>query len=135
MELADTSAWTNRHKSADADDDFSTRILAGEIATCPIVTMELLWTAQSRPDFDELLVDLGALPQVPICDDVWSRAMEVWGELVSRGRHRQVKIPDLLVGASAERAGLAVCHYDRDFDEIAVVTGQPIRAIAPLGTL
>jgi predicted nucleic acid-binding protein len=135
VELADTSAWTNRHKSADADDDFSTRILAGEIATCPIVTMELLWTAQSRPDFDELLVDLGALPQVPISDDVWSRAMEVWGELVSRGRHRQVKIPDLLVGASAERAGLAVCHCDRDFDEIAVVTGQPIRAIAPLGTL
>ncbi len=135
MELADTSAWTNRHKSEDADDDFSARILAGEIATCPIVTMELLWTAQSQSDFDELHLDLGALPQAPIGDDVWSRAMEVWRELVARGRHRQVKIPDLLVGASAERAGLAVCHYDRDFDEIAAVTGQPIRAIAPLGTL
>ncbi|MDQ2910251.1 MAG: PIN domain-containing protein, partial [Actinomycetota bacterium] len=116
MELADTSAWTNRHKSEDVDDDFSTRILANEIATCPMVTMELLWTAQSPPDYDELLVDLGALPQVPINDDVWLRATEVWRELVARGRHRQVKIPDLLVAAAAEREGLAVCHYDRDFE-------------------
>ena len=135
MELADTSAWTNRHKSDDVDGDFSTRILDDEIATCPMVTMELLWTAQSLQDFEELLVDLAALPQVPINDDVWLRAAEVWRELVALGRHRQVKIPDLLVAAAAEREGLAVCHYDHDFEAIAAVTGQAIRAIAPLGSL
>lgn len=135
MELADTSAWTNRHKSGDVEDDFSTRILADEIATCPMVTMELLWTAQSLQDFDELLVDLAALPQVPSNEDVWLRATEVWRELVAHGRHRQVKIPDLLVAAAAEREGLAVCHYDHDFEVIAAVTGQSVRAIAPLGSL
>jgi hypothetical protein len=28
-----------------------------------------------------------------------------------------------------------VCHYDADFDLIAEVTGQPVRAIAQLGSL
>jgi predicted nucleic acid-binding protein len=61
--------------------------------------------------------------------------MEVWRELVFQGRHRQVKIPDLLVAASAEIAGLSVCHYDGGFDVIAAVTGQSVRAIAPIGSL
>jgi len=42
VELADTSVWTNREKSAETDEDFSTRLLANEIATCPIVVMERL---------------------------------------------------------------------------------------------
>jgi predicted nucleic acid-binding protein len=61
--------------------------------------------------------------------------MDVWRELVIQGRHRQVKMPDLLVAASAEIAGLSVCHYDADFDVIATVTGQSVRAIAPIGSL
>ena len=35
----------------------------------------------------------------------------------------------------AEAAEIGVCHYDADFDVIASVTGQPVRAIAPLGSL
>ena len=135
MELADTSAWTNRHKDPGVQADFDARILAGEIATCPQVIMELLWTAQSQQDFAELREDLAALPQVPIDGQIWDRAIEVWQELVDRGRHRQAKIPDLLVAAAAEVSGLAVCHYDADFGAIAALTGQPERAIAPLGSL
>jgi len=30
---------------------------------------------------------------------------------------------------------MPVCHYDRHFEVIAEVTDQPVRAIAPLGTL
>ena len=75
MELADTSAWTNREKSADTDDDFSTRLLADEIATCPIVVMELLWTTQDPGEFDEFRADLRALPQIAITGGVWERAL------------------------------------------------------------
>ena len=46
-----------------------------------------------------------------------------------------MKIPDLLIAAAAELAEVPVCHYDRDFELIADVTGQPVRAIAPLGSL
>jgi predicted nucleic acid-binding protein len=135
LELADTSAWTNRHKDAGVEADFDARILAGEIATCPQIVMELLWTAQTPRDFDELRLELAALPQLPIEPATWGRAVDVWQSLVHAGRHRQAKIPDLLVAAAAEIAGVPVCHYDADFDAIASVTGQPMRAIAPLGSL
>jgi predicted nucleic acid-binding protein len=46
-----------------------------------------------------------------------------------------MRIPDLLIAAAAEFAGMPVSHYDRDFELIAEVTGQPVRAIAPLGSL
>jgi predicted nucleic acid-binding protein len=38
-----------------------------------------------------------------------------------------VKHPDLLIGAAAERAGVAVLHCDEDYERIAAVTGQPHR--------
>ena len=57
--------------------------------------------------------------------------------LAERGplHHREVGLPDLLIAAAAELAELPVLHYDRDFELIAAVTGQPVRAIAPLGSL
>jgi predicted nucleic acid-binding protein len=135
VELADTSAWTTKHRSAEIEEDFTARLLAGEIATCQVVRMELLWTARSAEDFDELSSDLAALDEAPVDDGVWSRAVEVWRELIGAGRHRQVKWVDLVVAAAAETAGIAVCPYDADFEAIAAITGQPVRAIAPLGTL
>jgi predicted nucleic acid-binding protein len=135
LELADTSAWTNRHKDPAVDRYFEERILADEIATCPMVVMELLWTTHSQREFEDLRRDLDVLAKVPNDRDSWDRAMDVWRELVVQGRQRQVKIPDLLVAASADIAGLPVCHYDGDFDVIATITGQPVRAIAPIGSL
>jgi predicted nucleic acid-binding protein len=135
LELADTSAWTNRHKDPAVDRDFEERILADEIATCPMVVMELLWTTRSQQEFEDLRRDLDALAKVANDHDSWDRAIDVWRELVLQGRHRQVKIPDLLVAASADVAGLPLCHYDADFDVIATVTGQSVRAIAPIGSL
>jgi predicted nucleic acid-binding protein len=135
VELADTSAWTNRHKDPAVEADFDARLLAGEIATCPQVAMELLWTARSLTEFEELREDLAVLPQVPIDPGTWDRAIDIWYELVRISRHREAKIPDLLVAAAAEIAGIPVCHYDADFEAIAQVTGQSERAIAPLGSL
>jgi hypothetical protein len=135
VELADTSAWTNRHRDDAVRVDFDRRVMRGEIATCPPVLMELLWSTRARADFDATVSRMSALPQFEADRPAWDRAFVVWGELVRRGRHRQARQPDLLVAAVAELAGVAVCHYDRHFDVIAEVTGQPVRAIAPLGTL
>jgi len=55
--------------------------------------------------------------------------------LAAHGQHRAAGIPDLLIAAVAERAGLTIIHYDEDFDRIAGVTGQPVQWVAPPGSL
>jgi predicted nucleic acid-binding protein len=135
VELADTSAWTTRHKDAAVQADFDARVLAGEIATCSMVVMELLWTAQNQTEFGEIREDLDALPQLPITPAAWERAIDVWHDLVRLGRHRQTRPPDLLIAAVAELASVGLCHYDGDFDAISAVTRQPVRALAPIGNL
>jgi hypothetical protein len=62
-------------------------------------------------------------------------AIEVMGLLARQGKHRAASIPDLLIAAVAERAKLAILHYDRDFDLIASITGQPVEWIAPAGSV
>jgi predicted nucleic acid-binding protein len=57
------------------------------------------------------------------------RAHEVLLLLADRGQHRAPSIPDLMVAASAELAGLTVLHVDKDFDLIAAVTGQYVERL------
>ncbi len=53
------------------------------------------------------------------------RAHEVQMLLADLRRHRAPSVPDLIVAATAELAGLTVIHLDKDFDLIAEITGQP----------
>ncbi len=46
-----------------------------------------------------------------------------------------VPLPDLMVAGCAESAGLAVLHYDADYDRIAEATGQPTRWVLPRGSV
>jgi predicted nucleic acid-binding protein len=65
----------------------------------------------------------------------FERAAEVMLLLARAGRHRSAKLPDLLIAAVAERAGLVLLHYDADFQHISEVTGQVTRWVAPQGSL
>lgn len=137
IELADTSAWTNRTKDASVLVDFNVGLDEGAIATCSMVRLELLRTSVDHTDFVELKDELASLREVPMGDRVWRRAIDVLELLAEAGplHHRRVALPDLLIAAAAELAELPVLHYDRDFELIAEVTGQPVRALAPLGSL
>ncbi|MGH3527303.1 MAG: PIN domain-containing protein, partial [Pseudonocardiaceae bacterium] len=77
---------------------------------------------------------LRGLERLPTPDEVWDRAVEVHAALAERGQHRAVAIPDLIIAAVAERHDLPVLHYDRDFEVIAEVTGQPVEWVVPPGT-
>jgi predicted nucleic acid-binding protein len=102
-----------------------------------MVRLELLWSARDAAHFASIRAGLDAVRDAPMGERVWRRATDVFGLLAERGplHHRQVGLPDLLIAAAAELAELPVLHYDGDFDVIAAVTGQPIRVIAPLGSL
>ena len=54
------------------------------------------------------------------------RAIEVQLLLADEGRHRAPSIPDLLIAAIAERAGLTVLHFDKDYDLVAEITRQSV---------
>jgi hypothetical protein len=116
---------------------FERRLALGEIATCAMVKLELLWETQDTTGFARRRDLLDALEEIAIDRRVWKRATDVFEQLGEDGplHHRRVRIPDLLIAAAAELAEMPVLHYDRDFELIAQVTGQPVRAIAPLGSL
>ncbi len=137
MQLADTSAWTKRHLDARVDAAFTEALVAREIATCGPVRCELLVTTRDVQEIVARQADLDKLPQLEVGIREWRRAEAVLAALAERGplHHRQVPVNDLLTAAAAEAAGIPVLHYDRHFELIAEITGQPVRAIAPLGSL
>ena len=57
------------------------------------------------------------------------RAVEFLTLLADRGQHRAPSIPDLMIAATAELAGLTILHLDKDFEIIASITGQPLERL------
>lgn len=133
--LADKSALTRRGTRTEVREALEPLLVAGEVATCGIVDLELLYSATSRATYRAVAEALPGMPRVGVDEDCIGRALEVQAMLAERSQHRAVPLPDLLVAACAERAGLAVLHYDADFERIAGLTGQPTRWIVPRGSV
>lgn len=110
-------------------------LLAGEVATCGIVDLEVLYSAGSPATYRATATSLNDLPRAPLDGECVERALEVQAMLAERSQHRGLSLPDLLIAACAERAGLTVLHYDADFERIAAVTGQPTRWVVPRGSV
>ena len=133
--LADKSALTRRETRPDAREVLEPLLLAGEVATCGIVDLELLYSATSRATYRALAEALRGMPRAPLDEACVKRALQVQAMLAERSQHRAVPLPDLLVAACAEQAGLAVLHYDADFERIAELTGQRAQWIVPRGSV
>jgi predicted nucleic acid-binding protein len=106
----------------------------GLIATCAIIDLEVLYSARRLEEYEAVLEERRSLDDVPITPEVMVRAIEIQHELARRGQHR-LPIPDLMVAAAADRSGLAVLHYDADFERIADATGLAHEWVAPRGTI
>ena len=78
--------------------------------------------------------DLSIFELVETTSEHVRRARQVQRMLASRSQ-RGRKVPDLLIAAAAEQAGLTLLHYDSDFDLIARVTGQGCEWIVPAGSI
>ena len=110
-------------------------IEAREAATCAIVDLEVLYSTRNRTEHAQVRARRAwAYRRVELTEPLFERAISVQGLLAGRGRHR-LPIPDLIIAAAAEAAGLTVLHYDADFDAIAAVTGQAMECVAPRGSL
>ena len=133
--LADTSAW---HRSGHPEVAAEwRRLLEGDqIATAAPIRLEVLFSAQTARDYDAISLELDALHQLPCDTPALHRALDVQRLLAhSRPLHHRVAIPDLIIAAVAELTGAVIWHYDRDFEQIAAITGQEVVWIAEPGSL
>jgi predicted nucleic acid-binding protein len=125
--LIDKSALVRLAGSADAG-EWAGRIERGLVRISTITRLELGFSARSGVDLREGLhrPPLSSMPVEYLTPAMEERAVEVQALLADQGKHRAPSVPDLLVAAVAERAGLTVLHVDKDFELIAEVTGQPV---------
>lgn len=124
--LIDTSALARLGASPDAA-SWADRIDRGLVRISTVTRLEVGYSARSGTDLRsaDRHAPLASMPrqhQTPASED---RAVEVQMLLADQGRHRAPSVPDLVVAATAELAGLTVLHVDKDFELIAEVTGQP----------
>jgi predicted nucleic acid-binding protein len=139
VELADTSVWSvsRRPGNEDLRAWVSRTTLVGDIATCDMVRLEVLYSTRNPGEFATVREGLDQLPDCPIDKPQWRRALSVYEQLAAKGgaHQRSVGYADLLIAAAAESAGIPLLHYDSDFERIAEITGQPARWIVPRGSL
>lgn len=124
--LIDKSALVRIPDAADAD-EWNNRIERGLVHITNVTRLEIGYSARSgqgaRREFNRS--PLAAMPVEYLTPAIEDRALEVQLLLADMGKHRAPSIPDLLIAATAELAGLIVLHLDKDFDVISDLTGQP----------
>ncbi|WP_216639732.1 PIN domain-containing protein [Mycobacterium sp. 1164966.3] len=91
------------------------------VGVCLPFLLEAGYSARSSKDHDELLSELMALPMLHIDAEVERRAVDARRQLARAGHHRLPPV-DLIMSALADRHGVGVLHYDRDYDTLATRT-------------
>ena len=126
--LVDTSVWARIKEPAVAA-AVAAAIEANAVVMTPPILLELLRSARTAKELDELGAEYDALHRVEMTPEITKRARAVQSMLAKRGYHRGPSPVDLLAAAAAEAVGAEVWHRDRDFELIARATGQPARRL------
>lgn len=129
--LVDKSALARLAASPDID-AWADRIERGLVRITTVTLLEIGYSARDAQDVRAGLREppVASMPieyATPAADD---RAVEVLTLLADHGHHRAPSVPDLLVAAAAEAAGLVVLHNDKHFELIADVTHQRTERLA-----
>ena len=133
--LADKSALARFHLPTVAA-RLRPLVEAGLVGTCGMVELEMRWSARSHAELQAVVADRErGYEWIPMPDEVWSRALELQRALSAQGALRSVKFADLLLAATAERHGVTVLHYDRDFDVLAEVSALRAEWVVPAGSV
>lgn len=131
--LLDTSVLT-RLREPSVRAAIEPRAERAELARAAISDLEIGFSARNAQEWDQLLDALTVFDLIDTTAGHLRRAKQVQRLLASK-HQRGRKVPDLLVAAAAEAHGLAVLHYDADFDLISGVTGQPCEWVVPAGSV
>jgi predicted nucleic acid-binding protein len=130
--LIDKSALVRVGTSPDSA-TWAGRVDRGLVRISTVTRLEVGYSARTG---DELRAGLrqpplASMPVEYLTPAIEDRAVEVQTLLADRGQHRATSLPDLLIAATAELAGLVLLHLDKDFELIAEITSQPLERLAP----
>ena len=128
--LIDKSALVRLAVSPDAA-EWAARIERGLVRITTVTRLEAGYSARSASELRAAShrPPLSSMPVEYLTPAIEDRAVEILTLLADRGQHRAPSIPDLIIAATAELAGLTVLHLDKDFDLIAEITGQPMERL------
>lgn len=133
--LADTSAWRRSRATEPIALRWARLLVGRKLAVCAPLQLELLFSARGPADYSVLRGELDALVRLPTTAAAEAEALRTQQALAAKSQHRGPTPMDLLIAAIARVNGAVLLHYDRHFDLIARVTGQPAEWLARRGTL
>lgn len=137
--IADTSAWSRADRfPRDLRDEWERALVNDQIAACPPITLEILFSSRNPADFDLWADRIRELRRVAtINDDAYWATVEGYREIAHQGPHRGVPFPDLLAAGAATAHHWGVLHYDGHFDRLAGLQAFAFesRWIAPQGSM
>ena len=128
--LIDKSALVRLAQSVDAP-HWATRVERGLVRISTLTRLEVGFSARSAEDLhaSSQRAPLASMPVEYLTPSIEDRAVAVQAALADRGQHRAPSIPDLLIAATGELAQLTILHFDRDYELIADLTGQPVERL------
>jgi predicted nucleic acid-binding protein len=129
--LIDKSALVRLTASPDVA-EWAGRVERGLVRIATVTRLEVGYSARSGPELRAGMRQppMSSMPVEYLTPSIEDRAVEILALLADRGQHRAPSIPDLIIAATAELAGLTVLHLDKDFEVIASVTGQPVERLS-----
>ena len=128
--LIDKSALV-RLGSSPQRDEWASRIERGLVHITTVTRLEVGFSARTGTEGRAAFRNppLAQMPVEYLTPAIEDRAVEVQLLLADQGQHRAPSIPDLIIAAVAELAGLTVLHVDKDFDLVSAATGQPVERL------
>ena len=129
--LIDKSALVRLAASPDAA-TWASRIQRGLVRISTLTRLEIGFSARSASELrlSTTRPPLASMPVEYLTLRIEDRAVAIQLALADLGQHRAPSIPDLLIAATAESAGLTVLHLDKGYELIAEVTGQSIERLS-----
>lgn len=91
-----------------------------ELCICAVTRLEVLYSARSPGDYQELEAALDAFRHLRMDLETFAVASAAQRELAAGGQHR-IPLPDLLIAACAQQHSADVLHLDRHYETLADV--------------
>ncbi len=133
--LADTTVYVLQDRYPQVRRRFTALLTEGRLAACQMTALEYLNNAANPSSYESVWGAIHGQRWINVTTEAMDRALEVHRELASTSQHRNFRLPDLVIAATAELSGATVLHYDTDYDRIAGITGQPMEWVVERGSL